>query len=81
MARAHVLIRDEILKAIDRVAGQRGRSRFLEEAADEKLARLELQRALSATAGIARGPRYRHWRDRRSAAAWVRKTRGTEKIS
>jgi hypothetical protein len=78
VARTHVFMSDEVLKAVDEVAGKRGRSRFLEEAAREKLDRLELAESLEATAGIARDRSYGHWRDRRAAAAWVRKTRRTE---
>ena len=78
MARTHVVMSDEVLEAIDEVAGKRGRSRFLEEAAAEKLDRLALEEAIRGTAGIAAGPRYAHWQDRETAAAWVRKTRQTE---
>jgi metal-responsive CopG/Arc/MetJ family transcriptional regulator len=78
VARTHVVLSEEVLKAVDEVAGKRGRSRFLEEAAREKLERLELDEALEATRGIARGNAYRHWQDRPSAASWVRKTRRTE---
>ena len=78
MARTHVVMSDEVLEAIDEVAGQRGRSHFLEEAAKEKLERLALEASLVATAGIVGASRYPHWRDRRAAAAWVRKTRRTE---
>jgi metal-responsive CopG/Arc/MetJ family transcriptional regulator len=78
VARTHVVMSDEVLKAVDEVAGKRGRSRFLEEAAREKLERLELAESLEATAGIARARSYRHWRDRSAAATWVRKTRRTE---
>jgi hypothetical protein len=81
VARTHVVISDEGLKAIDEIVGARGRSRFLEEAATEKLERLALAESLEATAGIARGTGYRHWRDRPTAAAWVRKTRQTERSS
>jgi len=69
---------DEVLKAIDEVVGKRGRSRFLEEAAAEKLERLALTEAIEGTTGIARGSSYSHWRARDAAAAWVRKTRRTE---
>lgn len=79
MARTHVVMADDVLDAIDAVAGERGRSRFLEEAAREKLARIALEKAIDATFGIARGPAYRHWRDRRTTAAWVRRMRRTEK--
>ena len=78
MGRTHVILSDEVLEAIDKVAGKRGRSRFLEEAAAEKLERLALTEALEATAGIARGSAYSHWRNRDAAAEWVRKTRRTE---
>jgi hypothetical protein len=78
VARTHVVLSDDVLKGVDEVVGKRGRSRFLEDAAREKLERIALAQALEATKGIARGDGYRHWRDRRSAAAWVRQTRGTE---
>lgn len=78
MSRTHVVISDELLTAIDQVVGERGRSRFLEEAAREKLERLELEEALRATAGIAKGKGYDHWRDRKTAAEWVRKVRREE---
>lgn len=78
MARTHVVMSDEVLSAIDEVVGKRGRSRFLEEAAAEKLERLALAEAVGATAGIARGNAYSHWRDRDATSTWVRKTRHTE---
>ncbi len=78
MARTHVVMSEEVLKAIDELVGKRGRSRFLQEAAAEKLERLALAESLEATAGLARGSGYRHWRDRSTTADWVRKTRRTE---
>ena len=69
---------EDLLKAIDEVVGKRGRSRFLEEAAAEKLERLALREALEETAGIARGRGYSHWRDREATAEWVRKVRRAE---
>jgi hypothetical protein len=69
---------DELLQAIDEVVGPRGRSRFLEEAAREKLGRLELLEALLATKGIARGPGYEHWKDRETSSEWVRRIRRSE---
>jgi hypothetical protein len=78
MARTHIVLSDEVLDAIDGVTGKRGRSRFLEEAAVEKLERLALAEAIDQTAGLARGRAYSHWRDRRAASEWVRRTRRTE---
>jgi len=69
---------DDVLEAVDRLVGERGRSRFLEEAAREKLARIELELALKVTAGVVRVDDRPEWRDRRSTAAWVRNVRRTE---
>jgi hypothetical protein len=78
MTRTHVVMSEEVLQAIDRTVGARGRSRFLEEAAREKLSRMGLEKALRDTAGVARGRSYTDWRDRRATREWVRKTRRTE---
>ena len=77
MARTHVVMADDVMEAVDRLVGERGRSRFLEEAAREKLARIELESALKETSGVVSGD-HPDWRDRRSTAAWVRKVRRTE---
>ena len=60
MARTHVVLAGDLLDAIDERVGERGRSRFLEEAAREKLSRLELEESLQATKGVASGKRYPH---------------------
>ncbi len=78
MARTHVVMADEVMEAVDRLVGERGRSRFLEEAAREKLARIELESAFKETGGALSGADHRDWRDRASTAAWVRKVRRTE---
>lgn len=70
---------DEVLREIDRVAGQRSRSRFLEEAAREKLDRLALAASLEATAGIAKAREYAHWRNRHATTEWIHRTRRTER--
>lgn len=75
MARTHVVLDDHVLAAIDRVAGERGRSRFLEEAAREKLARLELERTLHATAGKIDRTKHPEWADAKATAKWVREVR------
>ena len=78
MARTHVILDDDVVDASDKVVGHRGRSRFLEEAAKEKLARLELAEAILATKGIAKGPGYEHWKDRETSSEWVRRIRRSE---
>ncbi|CAN5557759.1 hypothetical protein BH24ACT26_BH24ACT26_00010 [soil metagenome] len=77
MARTHVVMDDKVLEQIDQIAGRRGRSRFLEEAAKEKLARLRLLETLRDTAGAIDSD-HPYWGESHSAAEWVRATRGTE---
>ena len=75
MARTHVILSDEVIQAIDEKVGQRGRSRFLDEAAREKLGRLELEDAIRTGAGILKDRDYPHWRDTQSVKEWVRSVR------
>lgn len=81
MARTHVILDDEVLAEIDKIVGQRGRSRFLEEAAREKLERLELEQALVPTAGILKDKDYPEFKDQESINEWVRAQRRTEEAS
>jgi hypothetical protein len=75
MARTHVILDDEVLKAIDDKVGQRGRSRFLEEAAREKLECMELEHAVRTGAGLLKDEDYPHWGDTASVQEWVRASR------
>ena len=75
MARTHVVLDDDVLDAIDSIAGERGRSRFLEEAAREKLARLALERTLKQTAGKVDRKRHPEWAEGKATARWVREIR------
>ncbi|MDQ3972885.1 MAG: hypothetical protein M3276_00795, partial [Actinomycetota bacterium] len=68
----------DVLNAIDRLVGQRGRSRFLVQAAREKLQRVELERALESTAGILKDKDYPEFKDQASINEWVRAQRQTE---
>ncbi len=52
MARTHVVLSDEVIAGIDERVGERGRSRFLEAAAREKLERLDLEVAIRDGAGV-----------------------------
>lgn len=45
MSRTNVMLPDDLLDQIDRVAGERRRSAFLAEAAREKLGRIRFERA------------------------------------
>ncbi len=81
VARTHVMLDDDVMEAIDQLVGQRGRSRFLEEAAREKLERLNLEKALASTAGILKEKEYPEFKDQASINEWVRAQRRTEEAS
>lgn len=55
--KAHVIINEDILNEIDRVAGRRKRSFFIEQATREKLERGKFLKALEETTGA--------WSDKR----------------
>ncbi len=78
MARTHVVLDDDVIAAIDQLVGQRGRSRFLEQAAREKLERAQLDRALSSSAGTVTGEEYPEFMDQASINEWVRAQRRTD---
>src|SRR5438105_198146 len=63
MGRTHVILSDEVIEAIDERVGERGRSRFLEEAAREKLERLDVEAAVTEGAGLLKEKDYPYWRD------------------
>lgn len=81
VARTHVVLSDEVMSGIDRLVGERGRSRFLEQAAREKLARLELEQALIDSRGILDADEYPDWRDQESTARWVARYPGRPGLS
>lgn len=60
---------------------RRRRSRFLEEAAREKLERLELERVLTSTAGVVKAKDYPDFKDQAAINEWVRAHRRTEEAS
>ena len=78
MARTHVILGDEVVEAIDRIVGQRGRSHFLEEAAREKLDRLQMEHALASTGGVLKTKDYPEFEDQVAINEWVRAQRRTE---
>jgi predicted transcriptional regulator len=63
---------EELLEAVDRVAGKRRRSRFVEAAIREKLSREALAIALREAAGVLRPADYPEWETPEKVSAWVR---------
>jgi metal-responsive CopG/Arc/MetJ family transcriptional regulator len=76
--RAHVVLPEEMIEEIDRVAGKRGRSKFIEEAVHEKLALKRQREAIAkARAGAFRiaNP---DWSTPQKVSEWVHEGRRRE---
>jgi hypothetical protein len=73
--RAHVVLPEELVEEIDRVAGKRKRSHFLEAAVREKLAREALSVALREAAGSLDPADYPQWVTPQASSEWVRNSR------
>ena len=73
--RAHVVLPKPLVDAVDRQVGQRGRSRFVAEAVDEKLARLRLARAATRAAGSLHDVDVPGWETSESSSEWGRDSR------
>ena len=78
MVRTHIVMPKETMKDIDVLVGRRARSRFLAEAAQEKLRRLRQQRALHRMAGLLRDVDISGWETPEAASAWVAESRAAD---
>ena len=75
MSRAHVVMPRETIEAIDRIVGRRGRSRFLADAAKEKLRRLLVLEAADRVAGSLAAEDTPGWNTPDEVQEWVRALR------
>jgi metal-responsive CopG/Arc/MetJ family transcriptional regulator len=73
--RTHVIIPRELLETIDGLVGKRARSRFLAEAAAEKLRRERVSRSIKRVAGSLKDVDIPGWESSEAAAEWVRSSR------
>ena len=73
--RVHVVLPDDLVKAVDALAGKGKRSRFVEEAVRDKLKKERLLSALKNSAGALSGEDYPHWDTPEKVATWVRELR------
>ena len=73
--RTHVILPEELVKAVDAHAGKGKRSRFIEEAVREKLRKDVLLSALRKTAGVLSAEDHPEWATSEKVAAWVRESR------
>jgi hypothetical protein len=76
--RTHVVMPKDLLEAVDRLVGRRGRSAFLAEAVKEKVERERLGDALERTAGFLADEAHPEWATPEMVSAWVRELRSAD---
>ena len=73
--RTHVVLPTDLVDEIDAIVGPRERSKFLAEAAAEKLRRMRLVHLVDKLAGSLKDHAIPEWETAESAAAWVHESR------
>lgn len=71
----HLILPEDLVKAVDATAGKGKRSRFIEEAVREKLRKENLLSALKETAGALSAEDHPEWATSEKVAAWVMESR------
>ena len=74
-ARAHVVLPEDLIEEVDRIAGKRKRSHFVEEAIRDKLRRERLAVVLKESAGSLNPADYPEWSTPEKVSEWVRSRR------
>jgi hypothetical protein len=70
--RTHIVVPETLIHEVDRIAGKRRRSHFVEEAIREKLARATLADALASSAGVLAPNDYPEWKTPEEISVWVK---------
>ena len=78
--RAHIVMPAELVEEIDAQVGPRRRSRFVQEAVEEKLRRQRLQASLTEMAGSLADVDIPGWETPEGAAEWVRALRRGDSV-
>jgi hypothetical protein len=76
--RAHVVLPEELVQEIDKIAGSRGRSAFLAELAKREIKRQQLLQLFKRKEPIWKDKDHPELKD--GAAVWVRKTRADSEV-
>lgn len=75
--RTHVVLPAELVRQIDHLVGKRKRSAFIEDAAEDRVRRERLRRALDKTAGVLKGKLPPEWETPETTRQWVRTIRAS----
>jgi hypothetical protein len=78
--RAHIVMPAELVEKIDAQVGPRKRSRFVQEAVEEKLRRQRLHASLAEMAGSLTDVDIPGWETPEAAAEWVRALRRGDSV-
>ncbi|TAL22224.1 MAG: hypothetical protein EPN94_11515 [Nitrospirae bacterium] len=73
--KTHVIFPIELIEAIDKSVGGRKRSKFIVEAAKEKLEEIKFRQALEATAGCWKDENHPDLRTQKDIRIYLKKTR------
>jgi hypothetical protein len=76
LARTNLTLPEDLMRAVDDLAGPRGRSRYVAEAVAQRVKRDRLGRAIRESAGALRGTALEMSRDQ--VTAWVDELRSEE---
>jgi hypothetical protein len=76
--RAHIVLPEELVQEIDKIAGSRGRSAFLADLAKREIKRQQLIEIFKSKEAIWKDEDHPELKD--GASAWVRKTRALDEI-
>jgi metal-responsive CopG/Arc/MetJ family transcriptional regulator len=76
LARTNLTLPEQLLREVDRIAGPRGRSRYVAEAVAQRVKRDRLGAAIGAAAGVMVGSQHQMSRD--EVTAWIDELRSDE---
>jgi metal-responsive CopG/Arc/MetJ family transcriptional regulator len=76
LARTNLTLPAELMDQVDRLAGPRGRSKYVAEAVAQRVRRDRLGKAISESAGVMRGTPSQM--SRREVTAWINRLRSEE---
>lgn len=73
--RTNLLLPDDLVAEVDRIAGPRNRSRYFAEAARKAIRRDQLREVVEQTAGALKAEDYPHWATSEDVVNWIRASR------
>ena len=76
--RTNLLLPEDLVREVDRIAGPRGRSRYLTDALRRQIKRDRMKEAIDATAGALDPAKYPQWATSDKVVEWVRALRAEE---